>query len=231
MKKHWHHIIPKHAGGTDDESNLVLLTIEEHAESHRILYEEHNRWQDRIAWLSLSGIMKNEERIYEIISNSNRGNPSNFKHSEDYKKKMSDNRKGDKNPMFGKPSPIKGTKRPGIGGRKTGTAWSTEERKIHEEIRSKPGYYEYTKDPVRNKKISDSKLGSVGPAKGKSWYTNGINETYALICPAGFSKGRKPNRISNKKGLCWFNDGLTNRQFIVGQELEGFIRGRINKKS
>ena len=38
---HVHHIIPKHMGGTDDPSNLTQLTIEEHAEAHRILYEEH----------------------------------------------------------------------------------------------------------------------------------------------------------------------------------------------
>jgi hypothetical protein len=31
---HKHHIIPKHAGGTNDPSNLVELTIEQHAEAH-----------------------------------------------------------------------------------------------------------------------------------------------------------------------------------------------------
>jgi predicted molibdopterin-dependent oxidoreductase YjgC len=31
--KHKHHIIPKHMGGTDDESNIIELTIEEHAEA------------------------------------------------------------------------------------------------------------------------------------------------------------------------------------------------------
>jgi len=50
-----HHIIPKHAGGTDDPSNLIELTIEEHAEAHRILYETHGRWQDKMAYLCLSG--------------------------------------------------------------------------------------------------------------------------------------------------------------------------------
>ena len=33
--KHKHHIIPRHMGGTDDPSNLIELTIEEHAEAHR----------------------------------------------------------------------------------------------------------------------------------------------------------------------------------------------------
>ena len=28
---HSHHIIPKHIGGTDDPSNIIELTVEEHA--------------------------------------------------------------------------------------------------------------------------------------------------------------------------------------------------------
>ena len=87
--KHWHHIIPKHVGGTDNESNLVHLTIEEHAEAHRILFEKYGRWQDRVAWLSLAGIMKDEERIYEIVSNSNKGNPSGWKPTEEQRKENS----------------------------------------------------------------------------------------------------------------------------------------------
>lgn len=52
---HLHHIVPRHAGGTDDPSNLVRLTIEEHAEAHRILWETHGRLGDKVAWLMLSG--------------------------------------------------------------------------------------------------------------------------------------------------------------------------------
>ena len=51
---HKHHIIPKHMGGTDDPSNLVELTVEEHAEAHRKLFEEHGRWQDELAWKGLA---------------------------------------------------------------------------------------------------------------------------------------------------------------------------------
>lgn len=59
MKRHRHHIIPRHAGGTDDPTNLVSLTIPEHAEAHRVLWEQHGRLQDKLAWLLLSG--KTEE--------------------------------------------------------------------------------------------------------------------------------------------------------------------------
>lgn len=51
---HKHHKIPRHAGGTDDPSNIIELTVEEHAEAHRLLYEQYGRWQDYVAWQGLS---------------------------------------------------------------------------------------------------------------------------------------------------------------------------------
>jgi hypothetical protein len=55
--KHKHHIIPRHMGGSDDPSNLVELTIEEHAEAHRMLYEQYGKVEDKIAWQSLAGLI------------------------------------------------------------------------------------------------------------------------------------------------------------------------------
>jgi hypothetical protein len=60
---HKHHIIPRHAGGTDDPSNIAELTVEEHAEAHRILYEQYGRWQDEVAWRMLSGQINKAEAI------------------------------------------------------------------------------------------------------------------------------------------------------------------------
>jgi len=59
--KHIHHIIPQYLGGTDDPSNLIELTVEEHAEAHRLLYEQHGNWQDYCAWQALSGRIGREE--------------------------------------------------------------------------------------------------------------------------------------------------------------------------
>lgn len=52
--KHRHHIIPRHMGGTNNPSNIVELTPEEHAEAHRVLYEQHGKIQDKMAWIGLS---------------------------------------------------------------------------------------------------------------------------------------------------------------------------------
>ena len=67
MQLHWHHIIPKHAGGTDDPSNLVQLTIEDHAIAHKVLYGLWKREEDRIAWQGLIGIIDHKEAVYQSL--------------------------------------------------------------------------------------------------------------------------------------------------------------------
>lgn len=62
---HTHHIVPRHMGGTDDPSNLVRLTVEEHAEAHRKLYEEHGKREDYVAWKCLSGQLEMGELLVE----------------------------------------------------------------------------------------------------------------------------------------------------------------------
>jgi len=92
MNTHVHHIIPKHAGGTNDPSNLVELTIEEHAEAHRVLYEKYGRWQDKLAMNGLNGDMTTEQLRIERVRQAHLGKPSAMrgkKHSEETKRKMS----------------------------------------------------------------------------------------------------------------------------------------------
>jgi hypothetical protein len=64
---HKHHIIPRYMGGTDDPSNLVELTVEEHAEAHRLLYEQHGNWQDYVAWQGLAQLDANFDAASESI--------------------------------------------------------------------------------------------------------------------------------------------------------------------
>ena len=66
MSSHKHHIIPRHMGGSNHSSNIVVLSVEEHAEAHRKLYEEHGKWQDKIAADMLSGQIKSDDVRREI---------------------------------------------------------------------------------------------------------------------------------------------------------------------
>jgi hypothetical protein len=108
MIKHKHHIVPKHAGGTDDSSNIIELTIEEHAEAHKILYEKYDRIEDKLAWLGLSGQIGKDE-ILKTISMAQKGKKKpdgfgkkiskfrkNFRYSDESKLKMSLAKKGKK---------------------------------------------------------------------------------------------------------------------------------------
>ena len=89
-------------GGTDDPSNLVELTIEEHAEAHRILFEQHGRKEDELAWKGLAGIIGKEELLHELFvmagkkSRPPKGHKANLgrKWSDEYKNKMSESCKG-----------------------------------------------------------------------------------------------------------------------------------------
>lgn len=95
---HKHHIIPRHTGGTDTESNLVYLTVEEHAEAHRVLYEQYGRQEDYLAWRGLAGLIGKDDMLREKMSlNSSRPgelNPFYGKtHSEETKRKISEAQK------------------------------------------------------------------------------------------------------------------------------------------
>jgi len=96
MIYHKHHKIPQHAGGTDDVSNIVQLTVEEHAKAHKILYSEYGRWQDYVAWKALEGCVSKAEIIRMIQSLATKGKKQSHEHIQ--KRKMV----GEKNPMYGK---------------------------------------------------------------------------------------------------------------------------------
>jgi hypothetical protein len=72
---HIHHIIPKHMGGSNEPSNLIELTVEEHAEAHRKLWEKHGKIEDYVAWKGLSGQISLKEILKELCSHPGESNP------------------------------------------------------------------------------------------------------------------------------------------------------------
>ena len=58
--KHRHHIVPRHAGGTNHPSNFVEVTVEEHAELHFARYLELGEVGDWLAYHALSGQASSE---------------------------------------------------------------------------------------------------------------------------------------------------------------------------
>ena len=148
---HKHHIIPKHAGGSDDPSNIVELTVEEHAEAHRILYEKYGRWQDKLAWQGLAGMIGREEIIRQRNSESKKGNTiwSGRTHTEESKRKMSEAKKG--------LAPWKGK-----------THSEETKRKMSEAALGNTRWLGKTHSEESKRKMSDAKKGKVPWNKGKS---------------------------------------------------------------
>ena len=56
-------------GGSDDPSNLIELTVEEHAEAHRILFEKYGRWEDELAWKGLTEQISKDEILRRTFAN------------------------------------------------------------------------------------------------------------------------------------------------------------------
>jgi hypothetical protein len=102
MKKpkgfHKHHIIPKHAGGTDAKENIVYLSPIDHAKAHLERFNLLKNPNDAHAY---NFLIKNIDKNGNFISGF-QGRP----HSDFSKQKMSGTRTGkylgNKNPMFGK---------------------------------------------------------------------------------------------------------------------------------
>ena len=82
-------------GGTDDETNIVELTIEEHAEAHRRLWEEYGNEYDRIAWLGLSSKIGREEILFSVFSEAGKRGSTTCREN--------GSQKGERNSQYGRP--------------------------------------------------------------------------------------------------------------------------------
>jgi len=104
-------------GGTNDQHNIVELTIEQHAEAHRILYEQYGHWQDYVAWQGLINLdAKFDAAKQSMIEGGRKGAKTMIKQRKgktweeiygtekaaQYKKNLSSNRKGSAKTWNGK---------------------------------------------------------------------------------------------------------------------------------
>lgn len=61
-------------GGTDDQDNLVEVSLEKHMNLHKQLYEDLGSYKDYIAWQGLAGLLSTEEcRKLAIIEGAKEG--------------------------------------------------------------------------------------------------------------------------------------------------------------
>jgi len=168
---HKHHIIPRHAGGSDDPSNIVKLTIEEHALAHKKLFFIYGRWQDEVAWKSLLGEMKQAERVNTL--------------------RVEGGKMGAKTTAEKYPKGTRGNWNNGMRGK----THSPETLEILSELmigENNPNFGGVCQTPEIRKKMSDKKKRSNNNQWGKHWYNNGIEN---VVCfehevPEGYTRGR-----------------------------------------
>ena len=55
-------------GGNDEPENIIELTIEEHAEAHKVLFEKYGHWEDKLAWQGLANMITKEELVKQMLS-------------------------------------------------------------------------------------------------------------------------------------------------------------------
>ena len=114
------------------------------------------------------------------------GKPSGMKDkhpSEESRKKMSEKKKGENNPLFGKHHSAETCKK--ISEANKGKHLSAEAcKKIAEARKGKPLSAE------TRKKLSEAQNGKNHWTKGTHWYNNGVKCIKAKTCPEGFVKGR-----------------------------------------
>jgi|TARA_R110002126_G_C10153475_1_gene472007 hypothetical protein len=66
---HWHHIKPKHLGGTNDLNNLVLLSPLDHAIAHYVRYKLEKRYGDAWAYNRLMNQAQCEGIRFDVKPN------------------------------------------------------------------------------------------------------------------------------------------------------------------
>lgn len=222
--KHKHHIIPKHEGGTDDSENIAYLSVQEHAEAHKELYDRYGKIEDYLAWKGLSGIIGKEEIIRILLKENGRRNGINSKknkkgihnpeylNSQQYKKICSENGK-----IIGKMMADSGHCKkiaPLGGGKNLGKKyWYNSEIKKEKISFNNPGF-NWVEGRNMDKINIESLRKNAGNVKGSFWIKNEkTGETKMLksgdSIPSGFKRGRD-FKINNTIDI-----SNTSRSFLI----------------
>ena len=216
--KHKHHIIPRHMGGSDDPSNLIELSVEEHANAHLKLYEQYGKKEDLCAYYMLSG--KSQDPEFKKIVCSLGGKSSYSKRKE----------KGiDHLPFFGADLAEEEKHDICSKGGKTQGKRNAESGHIQQ--------IQKLSDPV----AAGKKGGQSTISRGKGSFADSV-ERLKSASNGGKTQGKRNaesghlKRIAQipskkNKGMFWITNGADNLMINPGDIIpEGFKKGRKLKK-
>ena len=192
-------------GGSDESSNLVELTVAEHAEAHRLLFEQYGHEEDLIAWRGLSGIINHEEAVR--LAQSLGGKKARALYENPWRLSSS---LFDKDPDLQKRASMASKTPEAMQKRR-----DTFERMGHSRGEKNSQYGRiWISNPItkefirleRNEQIPDGWVrGKTGHVPKKLWINNGIKEHYVLFeneqeyMVKGFSRGRLKQSLPQNK--------------------------------
>lgn len=137
-----------------------------------------------IYWISFFDTYNNGYNL-----NEGGGGIRGYRHTEETKKKMSDNNTGESNPFYGKHHTEESKKKmsESLAGK---TAWN-KGQKMSDEFTKKVSNSLIGNTRHLGKKHSEEAKKRMSEAnKGKHWFNNGIINAYTYDCPEGFVKGK-----------------------------------------
>lgn len=179
-----HRILPKHQGGTYEESNCTYLTHREHILAHYLLWRIHAHHEDRSAYKMMKGTKCYPPRVGKTLSAETRrkigkGNKGKTI-TEETRKKLSESLKGRPNTEEHNRKISEAKK-----GKKRGPMTEEQKLKISKACKGKLAWNKGKSPSAEHAE----KLRKV--RKGKKWWNNGEQEALASACPAsGWKRGR-----------------------------------------
>jgi len=195
-------------GGTDNPENIIELSVEDHAEAHRLLFEQHGHWEDYLAWQGLAGLISKEDLIKKIQSEAAKarlekhGNPfsgirtwGNFSINEEFRKQVSSLANSPEAIAKKKKTMAERNHQQGFRNSQFGKVWCVDknaldlyDKKMYSRDKIPDGFITTTewKELKKDKKNS---------AYGKHWYNDGEKNYYlkpesSLIDELKLEKGR-----------------------------------------
>jgi len=174
-----HHILPKSLGGTNHKDNLVYLTPKEHFIAHLLLtkmYTSKNKSKMVYAFSKMCQCNSNQQRkinsryyalsktLMSLHCSGKNGSFYGKTHSQENKKKFSEQKIGENNPMFGKDPWNKGLKLPPISDYQRSIVSKTHKGKIISDdtkIKMSLSAIGKSKTEEHKKKLSDANLGKI----------------------------------------------------------------------
>lgn len=212
-----HHVWPRCMGGSDDSSNIVALTPEEHFVAHKLLVKIYPQESKLVYAANKMCHGRINNRMYGWLRRAYSETVSNRIVSADTRKKFSQLYKGEGNPMYGKPSPcgMKGKSQSQNTRDKISQsnilAWSQDKNRKRELSKRMTGENSplFGKSPSieTRKKLSAARTGYLNPMHGKSavkgrkWIRNITTHEVRLVTldevanllSQGWKMGRKAN--------------------------------------